>query len=197
MNSDNTIFTVGHSNYEADRFVKLLTDHSIDAIADVRQSPYSGYASQFNREIIKEILLTNNIRYVFLGDLLGARPQNYQYYSNNYVDFDKLCQASFFQEGIERLQEGVKTMRIALMCAEKDPLLCHRTILVCKNLKLLNMEIEHILHDSTLEKHSDTEKRLLEAHNLQHGELFRSSEEILEDAYRRQAQKMAASGGDL
>jgi len=197
MNSENTIFTVGHSNYEKDRFVKLLTDHSISVIADVRQSPYSGYVSQYNREIIKEILLEHGIGYVFLGDLLGARPQDRIYYTNNYVDFDKLCQSSFFQEGINRLEEGVKTMRIALMCAEKDPLLCHRTILVCKNLKILNMKIRHILHDSTLEKHSDTERRLLTAHNLQHNELFRSPEEVLDDAYRRQGLKMAASGENL
>ena len=193
----NTIFTIGHSNYESDQFIKLLKDHSINAVADVRQSPYSSYVPQFNRENIRDTLVKNNIKYVFLGDLLGARPQDSHCYTDNYVDFSKLANTSFFKEGISRLVEGSKTLRIALMCAEKDPLTCHRTILVCKNLKQNNMNILHILHDSTLEENSDTEVRLLKEHKLQPNELFRTPEEILEDAYQRQGKKMAAFNDDL
>ncbi len=193
MNYQNKIFTIGHSNYENDRFIKLLTDHSINVIADVRQFPYSKYVPHFNKDCISKTLLKFNIKYIFLGDLLGARPQDSKYYTNNYVDFAKLAQASFFQEGLSRLKEGAKTLRIAIMCAEKDPVMCHRTILVCRNLRKSNLEILHILTDSTLEKNTITEMRLREIHKLQNNELFRSCEEIIEDAYNRQSKKMVAS----
>lgn len=193
MSIQKTIFTIGHSNYESGHFIKLLKDHSINAIADVRQFPYSSYVPQFNRDIISETLLKNLIKYVFLGDMLGARPKDRNCYTGNQVDFNKLAETPFFKEGIERLIEGAKTLRIALMCAEKDPLACHRTILVCKNLKKNNVKILHILQDSTLEENSATEIRLLKEHKLQLNELFRTPEEILEDAYQRQGEKMAAS----
>jgi hypothetical protein len=78
------------------------------------------------------------------------------------------------------------------MCAEKDPVACHRTILVCRELKKY-LQIFHILDGSTLEQHEITEKRLLRLHKLEDEELFRSLEERLEEAYNKQGKKMAAS----
>ena len=74
------------------------------------------------------------MEYVFLGDLLGARPSDSGCYTDNHVNFHKLAQADFFQDGLERLKQGMNKFRIALMCAEKDPVMCHRTILVCNGL---------------------------------------------------------------
>lgn len=193
MSNKNIIYTVGHSNYESDELIKLLSSHAIEVIADVRQHPYSKYVSHFNKEKIEQTLSNANIKYVFMGDLLGARPQDINCYTDNRVDFKKLSKASFFQDGISRLLNGSQKFRIAIMCAEKDPITCHRTILVCRELLKHNIKILHILSDSTIEDNEITEKRLLKIHKLQNDELFRSYEERLVDAYDRQGKKMAAS----
>jgi uncharacterized protein (DUF488 family) len=196
MTKKNIIYTIGHSNYESDKLIKLLSSHAIEVIADVRQHPYSKYVPQFNKENIERTLSNANIKYVFMGDLLGARPQDINCYTDNRVDFAKLSKASFFQEGISRLLNGSKKYRIALMCAEKDPVTCHRTILVSRELLKNNIKILHILDDSTIEDNETTEKRLLKIHKLENYELFRSDEERLVDAYDRQGKKMAASIDD-
>ena len=128
-----------------------------------------------------------------MGELLGARPKDINCYTNDHVDFKKLAKAPFFRKGINRLLNGSKKYRIALMCAEKDPVTCHRTILVCRELKKNNFKIFHILDESTTEEHEITERRLLKLHKLQSEELFRSYEERLEEAYNKQGKNMAAS----
>jgi uncharacterized protein (DUF488 family) len=197
MNAQNTIYTVGHSNYEDTEFLKLLSTHEIEVIVDVRQHPYSKYVSHFNKDSIEQSLSKANIKYIFMGKLLGARPQDTTCYTNNSVDFKKLAKTSFFKEGINRLLNGSKKFRIALMCAEKDPVTCHRNILICRELKRYDVRILHILTDSTIEENEITEKRLLMLHKLQNDELFRSYEERLEEAYNNQGEKMAASIEDM
>ena len=189
----NQLFTVGHSNYDIEHFLGLLSEHTIDAVADVRQSPYSKYVPHFNKEAIKKILTKVGIKYVFLGDLLGARPKDINCYTNNRVDFSKLAQTSFFQDGLNRLQRGLIKFRIALMCSEKDPIVCHRTILVCRNLRSDDLQILHILEDASLEDNRDSEIRLRRLHKLQERDLFRTPNDIIEDAYDRQSKKIAAS----
>jgi uncharacterized protein (DUF488 family) len=197
MNTQNNIFTVGHSNYESDEFLRLLSAHTIEVVADVRQHPYSKYVPHFNKDIIKQSLSKVKIKYVFMGEVLGARPKDTNCYTDSYVDFKKLANASFFKDGIYRLLDGSKRLRIALMCAEKDPVTCHRTILICRELKKNNIKILHILSNSTIEENEITEKRLLNLHKLQNDELFRSYEERLDDAYNKQGRKMAASIEDM
>src|SRR5439155_1421893 len=67
------LFTVGHSNGPVEALIRLLEMHRITAIADVRSSPYSRYAPQFNREALHPLLTASGIQYVYLGAELGAR----------------------------------------------------------------------------------------------------------------------------
>ena len=189
----NKLFTVGHSNHDIEHFIGLLKEHAINAIADVRQLPYSKYASQFNKEALKSALADVDIEYVFMGDSLGARPTDIDCYANDRVDFHKLALASFFLEGMQRLNAGIKKYKIALMCAEKDPIMCHRTILVCRNMRRFDLQIIHILEDATLEDNKDSEKRLLQLHKMCEYNLFQSVDNVIEDAYDRQGVKMAAT----
>jgi uncharacterized protein (DUF488 family) len=124
------VYTIGHSTHSIGRFVELLKSHSVTAVADVRSQPYSRMNPQFSREPLKEALRNANIKYVFLGKELGARSENKSCYRDGQVQYDLLAQTDLFKRGIERVKEGARTYRIALMCAEKEPLECHRTILV-------------------------------------------------------------------
>jgi uncharacterized protein (DUF488 family) len=187
----NPVFTIGHSNLELAKFVALLKQHAIQAVADVRSSPYSQYNPQFNREILQRTLQEHGIPYVFLGEELGARRSERECYLNGRADYELISHTTAFKRGLERVVQGAARMRVALMCAEKDPLDCHRCVLVSPHLRQLGLEVLHILGDGTLESHDQTEKRLLQRFELPERELFRSPEEIVAEAYKLQGEKVA------
>jgi uncharacterized protein (DUF488 family) len=179
-----SVFTIGHSNMELARFVALLKQHSIQAVADVRSSPYSQYNPQFNREPLQHALQEHGISYVFLGEELGARRSERECYLNGRADYDLISRTPAFKRGIERVLQGAAKMRVALLCAEKDPMDCHRCILVSPHLRRRGLAVFHILTDGTLESHEQTEERLLRLFELPERELFRSPEEIVAEAYK-------------
>lgn len=188
----NTLFTIGHSNHTVADFLLLLKKYAITVVADVRSAPYSQFNPQFNREAIETSLENDKIRYVFLGKELGARPNDNSCYIGNHVDFEILKQQSFFQDGIRRILEGIENnYRIALMCSEKEPLLCHRTILICRYLKKYNLEINHILFDGSIEKHIDTEARLMHLMKLEPTLFERDTEALISSAYNLQSEKIS------
>lgn len=186
-----TVYTIGHSTHETDAFVELLRRHEINALADVRSSPYSRFNPQFNRETLQRDLEANGIAYVFLGKELGARSEDPGCYENGKVRFDRLARTPLFRNGIERVLEGAQRYRLAMMCAEKDPLECHRTILVARTLAERGARVRHILEDGALEAHDRALDRLLEQFKLDQPDLFRTREDSIVDAYRLQADRIA------
>lgn len=198
MNAErHPVFTIGHSNLEIGKFVTLLKQHGIQAIADVRSSPYSQYNPQFNRELLQKSLQEHGIAYVFLGQELGARRSERECYLEGRADYGLISQTPAFKRGIERVTQGAAKMRVALMCAEKDPIDCHRCILVTPHLRQQGLQVLHVLSDGSLEDHVQTEKRLLQAFALEHKELFRSQDEIVAEAYKKQGEKVAYHEDEL
>jgi len=185
------LYTIGHSTHAIEKFFELLSIHAITAICDVRSSPYSKFNPQFNRETLQAELKRKGITYVFLGKELGPRSDDPACYVNGKVQYSALAKTDLFEQGIQRLKKGMASYRIALMCAEKDPILCHRTILVCRQLRESGIKIRHILDDGSVEEHSDSVRRLLRTLKLQETNLFKSPEEIIEDAYDIQSDKIA------
>lgn len=187
-----TVYTIGHSNHEPGTFVSLLTRHAIDVVCDVRSNPHSRYNPQFNREVLEKTLPADGIRYLFLGRELGARSEDPACYEKGLVRYDRLSTTPLFQEGLARVREGAaKGFRIALMCAEKDPLDCHRTILVSRRLAESGVDVEHIHADGSVERHADALTRLRQVHRLPEADLFRSPADILDEAYARQEGRIA------
>lgn len=186
----NELYTIGHSNHSIEKFVKLLKLHNIDVVCDVRSSPYSRHNPQFNREALRQSLKEANILYVFLGKELGARSDDPACYVDGKVQYKRLAQTDLFQQGLSRLRTGMDSYRVALMCAEKDPLTCHRTILVCHQLKSDGIDVKHILWDGKLEHNIQAEERLMRMLHLQPS-FFEDAEEIIEQAYSLQAEKIA------
>lgn len=190
------IFTIGHSTHSIENFIKILKMRGITAIADVRSAPYSRFQPQFNREALAQSLSDSGIEYVFVGDSIGGRSQNPDDYENNRVVYSRLKKSPYFENGIERVIAGSEKFKIALMCSEKEPIECHRTLLVGQTLHELGQEVTHIHGDGSLESHSDAIKRLLKLFKLDEPDLFRSDEEILTEALLRQEQKVAFVLGD-
>ncbi len=185
------IFTIGHSNHSIEHFLELLRHHEITAVADVRSQPYSRYCPQFNREILSRSLKSNQVQYVFLGKELGARSKDRTCYVSNKVQYDRLACTDLFQEGLQRLIKGMRTHKIALLCSEKDPLACHRTILVGRHLVDHSVELRHILASGAIESHDEAMTRLLGQLKISEDTLFKARTDILTEAYTLQAEVIA------
>jgi uncharacterized protein (DUF488 family) len=191
------VFTLGHSNLEFAGFVALLKQHGVQAVADVRSSPYSQFNPQFNRETLQRALRDEGIAYVFLGEELGARRSERECYVGGRADYSRIAQTPAFVRGLDRIIQGAAKMRVALMCAEKDPLDCHRCILVSPRLVERGIEVRHILSDGSLENQTQAESRLAGLLDLSEKELFRSADEVLAEAYRLQGERIAYHEGAL
>jgi uncharacterized protein (DUF488 family) len=178
------LFTVGHSNHPWPTFLSLLQQHAVTALADVRSSPYSAYNPQYNRETLAAALTEAGIAYVFLGEQFGARRTEPECYIDGRVRFDLVARTGLFREGVLRLHDGLRHYDVALMCAERDPLDCHRSGLVCRRLAAEIDDIQHIREDGSLESQETLENRLLAAAGLPARDLFRSRDDLLVDAYR-------------
>lgn len=185
------VFTIGHSNLEFARFAALLKQDGIQALADVRSSPYSQYNPQFNRESLQRALREEGISYVFLGEELGARRSEPECYVNGRADYSLIAQTPAFVRGLDRILQGAAKMRLAMMCAEKDPLDCHRCILVSPRLCERGLDVLHILSDGSLESQAQAERRLTQLFDLPERDLFRSNGEVVAEAYRLQGEKIA------
>lgn len=186
-----TIFTVGHSTHSAEKLRELLLRNGITAVADVRSTPFSRHNPQFNQQTLQADLKRAGIAYVFLGRELGARTDDSSCYVEGKVQYDRLAQTAPFQAGLERVARGSAEHRIALLCAEKDPLTCHRTILVCRHLAARGIDVQHILADGCLESHDAAMTRLLAELGMAEGDLFRSREDLIREAYARRGDQIA------
>jgi uncharacterized protein (DUF488 family) len=189
------IYTIGYVSFTVEAFLETLRRHEITMVADVRSRPYSQYRPEFNRDTLRAFLAADGIVYAFLGDECGARIDAPECYVGGKVDFNRVKDHPRFQEGLKRLASEMKSHRIAILCAEKDPMTCHRTILVARRLAELSdaIVVKHILADGSVENHREMEQRLLKAHKLDRPDLFRSEAERLEEAYDHQGAKIAYS----
>ena len=188
---EKVVYTIGHSTHPLEKFIALLRQHGISALCDVRSSPYSKFNPQFNRETIQSELKKHGMAYVYLGKELGPRSDDPGCYENGRVQYGLLAETDLFHEGVRRVKEGMKSYRIALMCSEKDPVMCHRTILVCRRLAADGMGIRHILDDGGIEEHEHAMARLRRLLKLPESDLFTSSEQMMDRAYDVQGKKIA------
>jgi len=188
------LFTIGHSTRDIGSFIAVLRENAVTAIADVRSSPFSRFSPQYNIDSLKRTLLEQGIRYAYLGEELGARRAEPECYINDVARYDLIVKTQAFESGLNRLRHGMHTHRIALMCAEKDPLTCHRTILVCRQLRD-ECRISHIIDHGVVEDHAAAEVRLLRLTGLPERSLFDDRPEHLLEAYERQGKEIAYRRG--
>ena len=197
------IFTIGHSSHEIVCFVGLLHQHHIDAVADVRSMPYSRRQPQFNRDNLGTVLKKHGIAYRFLGKALGGRSDDPKCYENGRIQYQKLAKTKEFRLGIRRIIDGSQRMCLALMCAEQDPLDCHRTILVARELVERGRTVYHILRDGEIETHQDTIQRLCNRFKKSQpgqSDIFQIPEKqdnLADLAYEKQEKRIAYKEGHI
>jgi len=188
-----TLFTIGHSGRSLDEFIALLMQYKITALCDVRSVPYSRRNPQFNREPLQQDLKSRSIEYIFLGEELGARSKDPSSYVAGKALYSKIAELPLFKQGLERIKLGMENDYVlALMCAEKDPLSCHRSILICRNLRDVTIDIRHILDNKLIETQSDLEQRLVKQLKI-YPDLFKDKgpSALVERAYDIQGDRIA------
>lgn len=183
------IHTVGHSNHPIAHFLKLLQDQGVTLLADVRSTPYSRFNPQFRRDALAEALARQGIDYLFLGEELGARSRDPSCYDDGRVSYRKLAATELFRQGIDRLLAAAKSHTVAIMCAEKDPLDCHRTILVARELVKRGEMVAHILAGGEVESHEKIMERLRKKLKIELADLFGG--DMNEQAYEIRGQQIA------
>lgn len=193
------LYSIGHSNIAAERFVAMLRDAGVNAVADVRSTPFSRRFPWFSGKNLAAMLAQQGIEYLSYGETLGGRPRDAALYRDGIADYEAMAQRPEFQGGLDRLCADAARLRVCLMCAEREPLDCHRCLLVARSLAARGLAIGHILghilghirHDGTIESHRATEQRLLALAGAGDDLFATGQDERLAAAYRRRARAIA------
>jgi len=143
------IWTVGHSNRSAEDFIALLREPDIELLVDVRARPRSSRFPHFDESALREILSDAGITYHWAGRHLGgfrapapdsphvALPEGFRGYADH-------MQTEAFRRAIAQLRNLARRGRTAIMCAEREPLECHRS-LIADYLLLEGVEVLHLV----------------------------------------------------
>jgi uncharacterized protein (DUF488 family) len=136
MSENSTLYSIGHGHKTMEEFIAELRHFSIEYIIDVRTSPYSKWAPHFNKDIIENWLAEAEVKYIYMGDSIGGKPQNDLCYDEEgYFDYQRMAENPKFKEGLYRLVTAhIKQLSVAILCAETDPSLCHRSKLIGREL---------------------------------------------------------------
>lgn len=187
-----TVLTIGHSNHTGEAFRSLLTRHAVAILVDVRSAPYSRFHPQFNRAALARALAATGIEYLYLGGALGGRPSDAECYEEGRVRYELVARTEAFLRGLDAVIEHAGRARTVLMCAERAPLACHRTLLIAPALGKRGLTVEHILADGAVETHARTMDRLLASHGLApEGDLLHSRDDAVATVIAREAERVA------
>jgi uncharacterized protein (DUF488 family) len=146
------LYSVGHSNHTEEKFLGLLRQHEIEVLVDVRSQPSSRYNPQYNSGPLKALVAAAGMRYLFMGDQLGGRPEGEDLLDDEgHALYHRMADAPEFLEGIARLERGVRDYRCTVMCSEEDPAVCHRYLLVTRVIRERGVDVRHIRGDGRLQ----------------------------------------------
>ena len=157
------IYTIGHSNYTMERLIDMLEYYNINCVVGIRGTPYSKYNIQFDKEAIRYTLTNAGFVYIYMGKELAAKRIRKNSYNNEgYSNFEEVIKEEEFKRGVERLKNGCeKGYKIILLGAMQDPIRCHRSILVGRELVKNDFDVKHILDDYSIVTQDDIEEMLL------------------------------------
>jgi len=185
------LLTIGHSNMPAEHFIGLLRGAGVNALADIRSTPASRHFPWFSKKNLAARLQQEGMLYLPFGDTLGGRPRDADLYRDGIADYEAMAKRPEFHSGLDRLLAAAARHRLCLMCAEREPLDCHRCLLVARALAARGLAVGHILHDGTVEPHAAIEQRLVAEYG-EVADLFGAGQsDRLAAAYRRRARAAA------
>ncbi len=150
------LYTIGHSNHAIDAFRALLAGAGVDLVVDVRSVPHSRRFPQFAKKALTNALAEHGIGYRWMGDTLGGLKHR-----RDAATFDQVAASPAFRDALDTLVALAQAATPVLMCAEREPMACHRTILIARHLRERPVTLRHILGDGRVELQADFEARLV------------------------------------
>ena len=151
-----SIQTIGYGNRQIEVFLNLLKQFQIEYLVDVRSHPFSRFNPAYRKAQLTEHLKLVGIKYVFMGKQLGGKPKDERLYTGEKLDYKRVKQSSDFKYGMSRLKDAIdQNLCLAVMCAELDPLNCHRYSLIGETLTNDGIEVIHIGKDGSSINHKD------------------------------------------
>ena len=152
------LYTIGHSNHSAGRFLTLLKQHKIRLVADVRRYPASRRHPHFNGPQLESTLRGNEIDYEWFESLGGHRTQGINPSPNGAITDDAFRNyadhmlGDEFRCSVDRLLEVTSRRRVAVMCAEAAVSGCHRRLL-SDSVVARGFAVRHIGSDGAVVDH--------------------------------------------
>ncbi len=185
-----TVYTIGYAGFSIEDFVEMLREHNVSALVDVRSSPFSGYHHVYNKDQLKQTLSSAHIYYRNYAQEFGARQPERSYYPKGYLDFELFAQSSVFRNGVRKIEDSMEQgFCFALMCAEIEPIDCHRAILVARAFADHGYEVIHLRPKNGPLTHQELELQLLDRYfpnrnQFVLGEPIKDDQTLLKEAYR-------------
>lgn len=168
-----SIYTIGHGGRTVEAFIELLQQHDIAYLIDVRSQPYSRYQTDFTKQTLEYHLKEHGIRYVFLGDKLGGRPDDPSCYIDGKVDYEQVRARDFYQSGLERLEKAWQQgLGLVLLCSERKPEQCHRSKLIGRSLTDREIGVVHIDEEDVVVSQEEVMLRVIGGQPSLFGEEF-------------------------
>jgi uncharacterized protein (DUF488 family) len=153
------VMTIGHSNHSLDHFLRLVVDQQVEVVVDTRSQPYSKYSPHFDQAPLRDALTAAGIKYVYMGRELGGRPAGDEFYDGDgHVLYRRVAESTAFLEGLVRLEKGMESHRVALLCSEENPGVCHRRLLIGRVLQQRGAAVDHIRGDGRLQPDAELTK---------------------------------------
>ena len=187
----NVLYTIGYTAFKLNDFINKLKIYNISCLVDVRSVAYSQHYPDYNKENLIKVLKIHGIVYRNYVAEFGARQTQQCYFNSaGYLDFEKFTQSDIFNEGYNKILLGIKKgYTFALMCAEADPIDCHRNIMVAKEFFKRGFDIKNIIKDGTIQTQEDIERRLLEIFFSTRNQLSlfnseKTENELISEAYK-------------
>jgi uncharacterized protein (DUF488 family) len=190
------IYTIGYSSFKIEDFIQTLKNNNITCVIDVRSNPFSEYFQDYNKDILEKKLKKENIMYRNYKKEFGARQEEPSFYPKGYLDFDLFTKSEQFNEGVLKIAKGIEMgFSFVLMCAEKDPITCHRNIMVAKAFKERGYNIKHILFDGSIESQDDIEKRMIKEYFPERNQMAlfdenKSDEDLIKASYNKKNEEI-------
>ena len=191
------IFMVGHSNYELATFLEMLQRENIGTLYDIRVMPFSRYVPQFNQPSLKAAIEEMGIRYIYKKEL-GPRVEGDEpIFSKEGFGYDKVLQRPRLVQGLsDILKDHAEEDNVAIMATKREPLECHRFLVLTPILERLGSKVSHILPDETLSNEACEEKLIATMHRRIKRKTYTFNEIHDEkyNAYYAQSEKIAKVG---
>lgn len=187
-----TIYTIGYAGHSIQSLVKLLQATGITVLADVRSTPFSSRKPEMDKPALMQALRDGGMRYIFMGEQLGGRPRNPKLYRAGKIDPQALLAHQEYKEGVTRLIAGATEHTICLLCAERDPVTCHRGLYIAESLQDAGMQVRHLI-DNQPEDHQATRARMAGLANMAHADLFASETDLRSMVIEHMREKIAFS----